>query len=137
MAKKKVNVRKDYSYAAKKSPPKYAKASIPRKPFFLILRGPGLDPRGVIEENEIIKAYAAKKRLKVKFLAAKTVDEAVKTFKDALPWAGGAVFNPGELTDDSSGTLKRTLSKLLYPTETIEAGDSYEEALERLQAKFK
>jgi hypothetical protein len=136
MAKKKVNVRKDYSYETKKSPPKYAPSRTPRKPFYLILRGPGMNPTQVIEENEEIKTFAKKDRLKLKFLAAKTLDDAIKILKEALPWATGAVFNQGDLVDDETGKLKRTISKLLYPTVMIQSDGSYEDALEKLKAKI-
>ena len=70
MAKKKVNVRKDYSYAAKKSLPKYKPARIPRKMQFLILRGPGINADRILKENAEMKDLATQEQVKVKLLVA-------------------------------------------------------------------
>lgn len=128
MAKKKVNVRKDYSYEAKKGPVQYKRASVPRKSQFLILRGPGLDPRLIIEENARLRVFEDKEKIKLKFLLAKTEEEIVKILKESNSWANGAVVNLGELLDES-GAIKRTLGKVLYKAVKVSDSNLYESAI--------
>ena len=130
---KKVNERKDYSYSAKKGPPKYKPAKIPRKPNFLILRGPGLDPRQVIEENNELRAFAEKKQVKIKFLQAHTEDEMVKMLKESNTWATGVVLNRATLTDET-GKIKKTNTQILCATEELGSDGSYLTALKKLIA---
>ena len=130
MAKKKVNVRKDYSYAAKKSLPKYKPAKIARKLQFLILRGPGLDANQVIQENIQIKKFADQQLIKLKFLTATTEDSILKALKEGNTWAAGIALHLGSLTDES-GKIKKVISQILCPT-LIVNDDEYEIALQKL-----
>ncbi len=131
MAQKKVNVRKDYSYAAKKSLPKYKPASIARKPQFLILRGPGFDPRKITEENIQLREFADRKLIKLKFLQANTADEMVKVLKDGNTWATGIILVPGGLIDES-GILQKTMSKLMCATTQVTEDETCQIALANL-----
>lgn len=136
MPKKKVNVRKDYSYATKKSPPRYKRASIPRKPFYMILRGPDLDPREVIEENEVLKEIARKARFKLKFLNVKTTEEAIRALKDGNTWATGAVLTKAGLEDEDE-SLKRVIQKILYSVIVTSEKVTNDVALEMFQVDSK
>ncbi len=132
--KPKVNVRKDYSYAAKKGPPKYGAATEPRKTLYLVLRGPGVDMSKSAEENAELKAYAIKSRIKFKFLQAKSESEVIQFIKEANTWAAGIVVHLGDL-EDSSGNIEQAIKKLLISTAEVRENGSYVEALKVLKAK--
>ncbi len=129
--KKKVNVRTDYSYEAKRSLPQYAKSTVPRKTLYAIVRGPGLNAAQTILENEELKAFALKKRIKLKFLQAKTEEDLIQFIKDANVWAAGIILNLGSLEDRSENIIK-AIRKILISTKEVRGEDSYVEALEKL-----
>ena len=131
MAKKKVNERKDYSYEAKKSLPKYKKSSIQRKTQFLILRGPGLVQASVMAENEVLKSFALLKHKKLKFVQIKVVEDAVRAISDANTWAAGIVFQPGQLVDES-GLIQKTLKRILIDSKVVSGEGSIEDTLREM-----
>jgi hypothetical protein len=131
MAKKKVNVRKDYSYEHKKSPPQYGRAAIARKNLYVILRGPGLDPNEFPAENEELKSYALKHGLKVKFVQAKDAEAIVTAIKEANVSAAGIVLNMGEI-EDESGKINAAIRKILISTIEVREEGAYLESLKEL-----
>ena len=131
MAKKKVNVRKDYSYEAKKRLPSYKPAKIQRKILFLILRGPGLDEDETLEANEALKKFAVLKHKKLKFVQVKTVEDAIKTIKESNTWAGGVVFVPGDLKDDE-GSFQKAIKSILIKTLQVKENDECKDAFAKL-----
>ena len=121
MAKKKVNVRKDYDLEAR-DVVVYKKSNIPRQMRFMILRGPGLDVQHAIEENNELKGFASKKRIKLKFMQAVTLEDVVMHLKDANTWATGVIYQMGVLKDESE-IVKKTIKRLLIPAlEISESG---------------
>jgi len=122
MAKKKVNKRTDYD-AEKRDIVYYERSRIQRKMNFLILRGPGLIQKDVIEENEAIKKFALLQHFKVKFVQVRMENEAVDWLKDANTWAGGVVYHPGSFID-YDGEIKQTIKKILIPVQPIPAVES-------------
>jgi hypothetical protein len=133
MAKKKLNVRKDYSYEAKKRLPSYKPAAIQRKVLFLVLRGPGLDQDEVLETNEILKKFAVLNHKKIKFVQVKTEPDAIKTIKESNTWAGGVVFIPGDLSADSV-ELKKAIKSILIKTVVVKDQAASKAAFEKLIA---
>lgn len=127
MAKKKINVRKDYSYEAKVRLPAYDRAKVRRQLHFLILRGPGLLQAEVIEENAEIKRFATGQHLKIKLLQTQTSEDAAKLIKESYTYASGVVFHPGNLQDEEKH-IKNMIAKMRIPVKMIsgEAGDSSE-----------
>jgi len=121
MAKKKVNQRRDYSLG-KTDEIVYEPSRIQRKMNFLILRGPGLIQKSVIEENDEIKKLAQARRFKVKLVQVKEEDEAMDWLKDANSWAGGVVYHPGSFTDQSEA-IQKTIKKILIPVHFIKPND--------------
>jgi len=131
MAKKKVNVRKDYSYEAKKRLPAYKPAKIQRKIIFLILRGPGLNHEATVEENEDLKKCALLKHKKLKFVQVKSIEDAVDAIKDSNTWAGGVVFNAGNLVDEA-GAITKAIKSILIKTREVKGHGACVKALEKL-----
>ena len=131
MAKKKINVRKDYSYEAKKRLPAYKTAKVQRKIQFLVLRGPGLDQDETVEQNEILKKFATLKHRKLKFVQIKTLEEAVSTIKESNTWAGGVVFLQSDIVD-TGGVIQKAIKSLLIKTVQVETNDECKAALAEL-----
>ena len=136
MAKKKINVRKDYSYKTKKSPPKYDRAGIARKNLYLILRGPDLNATQIIEENEELKEFAARKSIKLKFLQAKDEADFILKIKDGNVWAAGIVHHLGSLNDED-GKIKTALQRILISSEEVREDGSYIDSLQKLLDQLK
>ena len=117
MAKKKVNKRRTYDLSSR-DVIVYDKSSIPRQIQFMILRGTGLLAKQIEAENEEIKIFAKKRRFKVKFMKANTLDEIIFHLNDANTWASGVVYQLGNLTDKTPA-LQKKLDRLLIPTLAI------------------
>jgi hypothetical protein len=117
VAKKKVNVRKEYDLG-KRDGISYGRSSIQRKPFFLILRGPSLEARQVIEENKQINEFCDDHSIKVKYLSFKTEAEAILHLKDANTWASGVVIHLGAFPDEQ-GKVAKTMKSILIPVISV------------------
>ena len=117
MAKKKVNKRRTYDLSSR-DVIVYDKSSVPRQVQFMILRGTGLLAKQIEAENEEIKIFAKKRRFKVKFMKANTLDEIIFHLNDANTWASGVVYQLGNLTDKTPA-LQKKLDRLLIPTLAI------------------
>ena len=117
MAKKKVNKRRTYDLSSR-DVIVYDKSSIPRQIQFMILRGTGLLAKQIEAENEEIKIFAKKRRFKVKFMKANSIDEIIFHLNEANTWASGVVYQLGNLSDETSA-LKKKLDRLLIPTLSI------------------
>lgn len=123
MAKKKINVRKDYSYEAKIRLPAYERPKVRRQMHFTILRGLGLVQADVMEENEAIKNFALGQHCKLKILLAQTPEAAALMIKESYTYANGVVFNAGNL-DDSELLIKKQIAKMRIPVKQVKAGPS-------------
>ncbi len=136
MAKKKVNKRRDYNLSSR-DVITYEKSRIPRQTGFMILRGPGLNATEAIEENGLMRKMGIKKRFKLKFMQAMTLDDVIKHFKEANTWASGIIYHLGNITDEGEA-LKKTIDRLLIPTlEIKEEGkaSSLVEGLDKMSSK--
>jgi len=131
MAKKKVNVRKDYDLEARDMVV-YKRSRIPRQMQFMILRGPGLDVQAAIEENEEMKKLSLRKRFKLKFMQARNVDEVILHLKDANTWATGVIYNLGDLKDESQ-LIKKTIDRILITSLEVKETGKINSILEALQ----
>ncbi len=131
MAKKKVNKRRDYNLGSR-DVIVYGKSSIPRQMLFMILRGPGLIGRDVIEETAEMKAYAIKKRIKLKFMSATTATAFIAHLADANTWATAVIYNKGSLKDES-GFIQKKMDRLLIPTLEISANGKVTSMLDGLE----
>jgi hypothetical protein len=129
--KKKINVRKDYSYEAKKRLPSYKPAKVQRKVQFLILRGPGLDQDETQDANVEIKRAALLLHKKVKFVQVKSISDAVAAIKDANTWAGGVVYLPADIQDET-GVGNAAIKKVIIKTVTVKSNDECVDALKKL-----
>jgi hypothetical protein len=132
--KKKVNKRKDYD-AENRDVTIYERSRVQRKMDFMILRGPGLVAQTFADENKDINAFAARARFRVKFIQTKAEAEVVKALKDANTWAGGVVYNSGDLTDENTvilSAIKRILIPVVFKTDYLEG---LAELIEKLPKK--
>lgn len=118
MAKKKVNVRKDYSYEAKKSLPAYAKSKVARKSNFLLLHGPEVNLLGLNELNLRLKEFAKKKTIKIKILVATSESDLNLALKESNTWATGAILSLGTISPEAQA-LKLMLKKMLIPVKVV------------------
>ena len=130
MAKKKINVRKDYSYETKKSLPVYKRATVQRRKQILILRGPGFDQQTMIEENEELKIFATLKHVKIKILQARSEEEMIQFIKESNVWASGALYALGSLADES-GAIQKASKKILIPALKVPSNGSFHETLKK------
>jgi hypothetical protein len=133
LAKKKVNVRRDYDLEAR-DVVVYKKSMIPRKMQFVILRGPGLIERESIAENEVIKKLSARRQVKIKIFHAVTVEDFLKALIDANVWASGIVFDQGSLIDDEKLIQNRVKKLLIQVIDVKVVGCSVSKGFEMLLA---
>jgi 3-dehydroquinate dehydratase len=115
--RQKINKRKEYNLS-KTDGITYEKSRILKKINFLILRGPGFVQMEVIEENNAIKKLGISQHFKIKLVQVKDQEEAIEWIKDANTWAGGIVYNPGEMEDEGQ-LIQKTIKKILIPVQTI------------------
>ena len=137
---KKLNERRTYDLG-KNDVITYKKPSSPRKLNFMVLRGPGISGKKMVDENAEINAFMLKQSVKAKFYPCKDLEEAIRLIKDANTWAAAIVFNPGSL-DPNADEMKRTLKKILIPVKKIDpspegSAETYIDALGELISKFR
>lgn len=114
MAKMKASERRDYNLS-KTDVITYKKSREPRQKNYMILRGTGLNVQESLEENEKMKTLAKRRRFKLKFMHANTLEELIAHFKDANTWATAVIYHRGSI-EDQNDELKKTLKRLLIPT---------------------